>query len=31
MHFKRISAKIQPKILKQHFDWGDTWLRPWLL
>jgi len=22
MHFKHISAKIQPKNLKQHFDWG---------
>jgi len=22
MHFRRISAKIQLKILKQHFDWG---------
>jgi len=36
MHFKHISAKIQPKNLKQHFDWGGwafwapCWLRPWL-
>jgi len=22
MHFRHISAKIQPKNLKQHFDWG---------
>jgi len=22
MHFTHISAKIQPKNLKQHFDWG---------
>jgi len=22
MHFKHISAKVQPKNLKQHFDWG---------
>jgi len=21
MHFRHISAKIQPKNLKQHFDW----------
>jgi len=34
MHFKHISAKIQPKNLKQHFDWGEEagplgslWLR----
>jgi len=30
MHFRHISAKIQPKNLKQHFDWGKpSWLRPW--
>jgi len=23
MHFKHISAKIQLKNLKQHFDWGS--------
>jgi len=35
MHFRHISAKIQSKNLKQHFDWGEggppgptTWLRP---
>jgi len=22
MHIRHISAKIQPKNLKQHFDWG---------
>jgi len=22
MHFRHISAKVQPKNLKQHFDWG---------
>jgi len=22
MHFRHILAKIQPKNLKQHFDWG---------
>jgi len=22
MHFRHISTKIQPKNLKQHFDWG---------
>jgi len=27
MHFRHISTKIQPKNLKQLFDWGDraTW------
>jgi len=37
MYFRQISAKIQPKNLKQHFDWGwaraswahPSWLRPW--
>jgi len=34
MHFRHISAKIQPKNLKQNFDWeegagGPPWLRPW--
>jgi len=34
MHFRHISAKIQLKNLKQHFDWGagpsgPPWLRPW--
>jgi len=35
MHFRHISAKIQPKNLKQHFDWGGprspgstAWQRP---
>jgi len=31
MHFRHISAKIQPENLKQHFDWGEpgpSWLRP---
>jgi len=32
MHFRHISAKIHPKSLKQHFDWGAPgppfWLRP---
>jgi len=29
MHFRHISAKIQLKNLKQHFDWGDPgWLHP---
>jgi len=34
MHFRHISAKIQLKNFKQHFDWGDLgplgllWLRP---
>jgi len=23
MHFRHTSAKIQPKNLKQHFDWED--------
>jgi len=23
MHFRYISAKIQPKNWKQHFDWGE--------
>jgi len=23
MHFRQISAKIQPKNVKQHFDWGE--------
>jgi len=30
MHFRHISAKIQLKNLKQHFDWGAPWLRPWV-
>jgi len=36
MYFSHISAKIQPKNLKQHFDWGEpsplglSWLRSWL-
>jgi len=33
MHFRHISAKIQlqPKNLKQHFDWGGGALGPpWL-
>jgi len=25
MHFRHISAKIQLKNLKQHFDWGASW------
>jgi len=32
MQFGQISAKIQPKNLKQDFDWGagpNPWLRPW--
>jgi len=32
MHFRHISAKIQPKNLKQYFDWEGgraPWLRPW--
>jgi len=28
MHFRHISAKIQPKNLKQHFDWGADLLDP---
>jgi len=24
MHFRHISAKIEPKNLKQHFDWGGA-------
>jgi len=24
MHFRHISAKIQLKILKKHFDWGEV-------
>jgi len=23
MHFRHISVKIQPKSLKQYFDWGE--------
>jgi len=38
MHFRHVSAKIQPKNLKQDFDLGERrapwllgpWLRPWL-
>jgi len=30
MHFRHISAKIQPKNLKQHFDWGEGAGPPWL-
>jgi len=28
MRFRNISAKIQPKNLKQHFDWGGGFLGP---
>jgi len=28
MHCRHISAKIQPKNLKQHFDWGEG-QAPW--
>jgi len=28
MHFRHISAKIQPKNLKQHIDWGAGYLGP---
>jgi len=30
MHFRHISAKLQPKHLKNHFDWGgaDPWAHP---
>jgi len=28
MHFRHISAKIQPKNLKQHIDWGAGLLDP---
>jgi len=30
MHFRHISAKSQPKNLKQHFDWGGpgSWASP---
>jgi len=37
MQFRHISAKFQPKNMKQHFDCGGgvgplgpPWLRPWL-
>jgi len=28
MHFRHISAKLQPQNLKQHFDWGAGHLGP---
>jgi len=37
MYFRHILAKIQPKNMKQHFDWGVRvplgfpWIRPWTL
>jgi len=31
MHFRHITAKIQLKNLKQHFDWGATLATPLLL